>query len=362
MCNKEEVIKNNSEILFIYDAKMTNPNGDPDDENKPRMDYDRSRNIVSDVRLKRYIRDYLLDYEENVDVFVRRMGNKVVDATNRLKQLISDNEKEICESDLLKKDLLKKNKDKLEPQVMNLGNHLDWLLGKLIDVRFFGATIPIKAKTGSGSSITFTGPIQFNWGYSLNKVFGVYESNAITSTFSGASENHSTMGKDYRVAYSILAFHGIVSAKRAIGTCLKIGDLELFDRSIINSILLEATTRSKTGQEPLLYIRVEYNNDNFFIGDLRKYVKLANNYNGEIPFYDLANSERSKAYLYATDTNGDPYSPSWYTLNLRSQYAISDAFKGTISIENITNQRYRTYSSGIAAPGTNFILGLGYRF
>ncbi|WP_461444385.1 TonB-dependent receptor [Maribacter sp.] len=86
------------------------------------------------------------------------------------------------------------------------------------------------------------------------------------------------------------------------------------------------------------------------------------NYNGEIPFYDLANSERSKAYIYAADDNGNPYSPSWYTLNLRSQYAISNAFKATMNLENLTDQRYRTYSSGIAAPGRNFILGLAYQF
>lgn len=86
------------------------------------------------------------------------------------------------------------------------------------------------------------------------------------------------------------------------------------------------------------------------------------NYNGEIPFDDLANSERSKAYLYASDSEGNPYSPSWYTLNLRSQYEISNAFRASINLENITDQRYRGYSSGITAPGVNLILGLGYRF
>ncbi|MBS9462542.1 TonB-dependent receptor [Flagellimonas sp. 389] len=86
------------------------------------------------------------------------------------------------------------------------------------------------------------------------------------------------------------------------------------------------------------------------------------NYNGEISFNDLAFSERSKEFIYATDENGNPFSPSWYTLNFRSQYKISNALKTTISLENMTNQRYRTYSSGIVAPGTNFILGLGYSF
>lgn len=86
------------------------------------------------------------------------------------------------------------------------------------------------------------------------------------------------------------------------------------------------------------------------------------NYNGSIPFDDLAASERSKDYIYAVDANGNPYSPSWHTLNFRSQYGISNDLKVSISFENITNQRYRSYSSGIAAPGTNIILGLGYRF
>jgi len=86
------------------------------------------------------------------------------------------------------------------------------------------------------------------------------------------------------------------------------------------------------------------------------------NYNGEIPFNDLAISEKSKEYIYATDSNGNPFSPLWYTLNFRSQYTISNAIKATMSLENITNQRYRTYSSGIVAPGINLILGLGYHF
>lgn len=86
------------------------------------------------------------------------------------------------------------------------------------------------------------------------------------------------------------------------------------------------------------------------------------NYNGEIPFNDLAASERGKTYIYAVDSEGNPYSPSWYTVNFRSQFSISNALKASVSLENMTDQRYRSYSSGIAAPGTNLILGLGYRF
>ncbi|MDT0606518.1 TonB-dependent receptor [Croceitalea rosinachiae] len=86
------------------------------------------------------------------------------------------------------------------------------------------------------------------------------------------------------------------------------------------------------------------------------------NYNEEIAFEDLALSEQSKDFIYASDKNGNPFSPSWYTLNFRSQYQISNALKTTLSLENFTDQRYRTYSSGIVAPGINLILGLGYSF
>ena len=86
------------------------------------------------------------------------------------------------------------------------------------------------------------------------------------------------------------------------------------------------------------------------------------NYNGEIPFEDLAFSERNKEFIYATDQNGNPFSPSWYTLNLRSHYDITQSLKASLNLENITNQRYRTYSSGIVAPGTNLVLGLDYSF
>ena len=83
-------------------------------------------------------------------------------------------------------------------------------------------------------------------------------------------------------------------------------------------------------------------------------------YNGEFSFNELAPSEASKDYLYASDDNGNPYSPSWYTLNLRTQYRFNDALLLIAGVENITDERYRPYSSGITAAGRNFILSLKY--
>jgi hemoglobin/transferrin/lactoferrin receptor protein len=83
-------------------------------------------------------------------------------------------------------------------------------------------------------------------------------------------------------------------------------------------------------------------------------------YNDELSFYQLAPSETKKDYIYALDANGNPYSPSWYTLNIRTKYKITDDATVVVSLENITDQRYKTYSSGIASPGRNLILSFQY--
>jgi hemoglobin/transferrin/lactoferrin receptor protein len=86
------------------------------------------------------------------------------------------------------------------------------------------------------------------------------------------------------------------------------------------------------------------------------------NYNGELAYKDLAFSERNKEFIYATDAQGNPFSPSWYTLNFRSAYTFRQNYQITFAVENLTDQRYRTYSSGIAAPGINVIAGIRGRF
>lgn len=85
-------------------------------------------------------------------------------------------------------------------------------------------------------------------------------------------------------------------------------------------------------------------------------------FNGQFDYDELSISEQGKTYMYALDADGNPYSPSWQTLNLVSQYQISEAVQATAALENITDERYRTYSSGISAPGRNLILAVKYLF
>ena len=85
-------------------------------------------------------------------------------------------------------------------------------------------------------------------------------------------------------------------------------------------------------------------------------------YSGEVNFENLNIEERGKPEIYAIDVNGNPYSPSWYTLNLKGMYELTDQLQLSVGIENITNQRYRPYSSGIVAPERNYIIALRANF
>jgi hemoglobin/transferrin/lactoferrin receptor protein len=88
------------------------------------------------------------------------------------------------------------------------------------------------------------------------------------------------------------------------------------------------------------------------------FIEASVQYNGQIKNEDLAPSEQAKTDIYAKDANGKPYSPGWFTLNLKAVYQIVKNLMITTGWENMTNQRYRPYSSGIAAAGSNFIISL----
>ncbi len=231
----------NGEILLLYEAKLTNPNGDPDEENRPRIDPKTNINLVTDVRLKRYFRDYVIEKFGEDYIWVSTIGGKHVDATDRHK--------------------------KLEEKNMSPEN--------LIDIRLFGATIPKKKGEGAskGEAISYTGPVQFSWGYSLHPV-ELVDSSTITSIFSGAVKEYGTFGKDWRLYYSLIAFYGVVSGMRAKYTKLKAKDLKILDDFLWKALKVMTTTRSKIGQRPLLYVRINYSDKETLLGDLRDYIDI----------------------------------------------------------------------------------------
>ena len=90
--------------------------------------------------------------------------------------------------------------------------------------------------------------------------------------------------------------------------------------------------------------------------------ELVWNTNGTIRSSEMPPGESTKPEIYALDTDGKPYSPGWQVLSLRSAYDFKNGMTITAGCENITDQRYRTYSSGMVAAGRNFIVSLRYGF
>ena len=89
--------------------------------------------------------------------------------------------------------------------------------------------------------------------------------------------------------------------------------------------------------------------------------ELAWTYNGRISAEDLPPSERAKPEIYAQDMQGRPWSPSWNALNLRTAWQATKSIQLTASWENMTDRRYRTYSSGVVAPGSQVVVSGRFR-
>ncbi|EKB47816.1 type I-B CRISPR-associated protein Cas7/Csh2 [Cecembia lonarensis] len=277
-------IKNNSDFLFIYEAINCNPNGDPDQENKPRMDYETQTNLVTDTRLKRYIRDYFMN--EGKEVFVSMEEGKKVNPDQKLEFTINRllTEQDLVETyfdgnDEMRKsfdDIIKEKKEKegVFKALQNKKNRAlnDFILDKIVketflDIRLFGSAFAV-----GGFTHAYTGPVQINWGYSLNKVYQIDSDSIVTIM----NDDSSTFGKDYRVHYSLLAFHGVVNKYSAKQTGLKEKDLEEFRNGIWQAIP-SLPTRSKLNQYPKLYLEIVYNDgfNNGHFGDLRDLIQCS---------------------------------------------------------------------------------------
>lgn len=237
-----ETIRNRSEILFLYDVKDANPNGDPVDENKPRIDEETGINIVTDVRLKRTIRDYLYEFKGQ-EVFVRQTYTK----DNKLKTK--------------------------EDRVKEFGQDEKNIIQSCIDIRLFGATTAIEKQT-----MTLTGPVQFKYGRSLHKVdLKYFKGTTVMPSREGAEQG--TFWERYILPYSLIVFYGVVNenAARQQEIPLTESDLDLmFEAMWIGTKNL--ISGSKFGQMPRLLLQVKYKeNENFHIGELDKLVSLTTN-------------------------------------------------------------------------------------
>jgi hemoglobin/transferrin/lactoferrin receptor protein len=156
--------------------------------------------------------------------------------------------------------------------------------------------------------------------------------------------------------------HKVVNANQAriYGVSL---DVELqLHRNLLFSSNLTFTQGEDDAGEPLRHVAPTFGQSELQYEQPGWKMALYARYNGEISHGELAPSERSKTHMYALDDQGQPYSPAWWTLNLKGSYHITKSLSLDAGVENILDVRYRPYSSGIVAPGRNFIAALRARF
>ena len=264
----DNLIQNKSEILFIYESTYNIPNGDPF-TGEQRYDDETKKILISDVRIKRYIRDYLI--EKGYKVFVTNDNDSLDNsegsaASRRFKKLQSEN------SERIKKT-----------QSENSDNPKEILL-KCIDVRLFGGIVTIKNKKNknktesesedeNASAFNLTGPVQFALlSPSLNEIELRMHQN--TSVFSSSeTKKQGAIGTTTLVPYSINQIHGWINPYSAEETNLTNEDVSIMFRSLWDSIN-NVNTRSKSNQNSLLLIEIVYKQPNKKIYGLDRLIKI----------------------------------------------------------------------------------------
>jgi CRISPR-associated protein Csh2 len=242
--SKNNLLENRHEIVFMYDVRDANPNGDPDNSNMPRMDDETEQNIVTDVRLKRTIRDFWLENGEKI--LVRAETNK---EGNR--KTMDDLATEFLNMGSITKSKAAEARAKLATDLPK----------EFIDVRSFGAAVTL-----SNANYSITGTVQFGLGRSLNKP--LIKTKTITATLASTEEKgQGTFGEYHIVDYSLINFHGIASEINAIKTMFTREDLnELFRGMWMGTKQLN--TRSKFNHMPRLLMDIESKKGKSQIGDL----------------------------------------------------------------------------------------------
>jgi CRISPR-associated protein Csh2 len=248
-----------SELLFFYDARMCNPNGDTE-ENKPRYDEECQKVQVTEFRLKRTIRKYL---------------NEIMHEKILLRQELDDElEKELGETGFkrlpqLASDYIYSVPGKRQGKMVQIPKiKKEGVIADHIDVRLFGILFPVEAVP-----FKMTGPVQFKMAQSLNIIdsdtdiipVGMTSLVPNTKDEAGVSKGGS-FGNKWIVRYAFLQHHGFVNNNVAKQIGLKAIDV----KKMLTAMWYgtdELMTTSKFGQKSRLLIKVNYK-DNGYLADL----------------------------------------------------------------------------------------------
>ena len=236
-----------SEILFLYEATYSIPNGDPF-TGEQRYDIETKSILVSDVRIKRYIRDQIAQTDPNSIFVLHDPGEAKAEKSADPESGAAARAKKLANGDMT----LEKFKE-------------------LIDVRLFGGIV-----TAKKGAITLTGPVQFALlNPSLNKVDMRMHQN--TSVFASSTEkSRGAIGTTTVVPYALLQIHGWINPFSALQTDLTETDIDTMFKALWNGIN-NVNTRSKSNQSSVLLLQVIYVNPTDKLYGLDRVLKLNRN-------------------------------------------------------------------------------------
>jgi len=209
-------IANRYEFVLLFDVENGNPNGDPDAGNMPRLDPETGHGLVTDVCLKRKIRNHVALTKGNEAGFQIYIQEKaVLNETNTL---------------AYKEYNLKPEKKKLPKKVEDARKVTGWMCANFYDIRAFGAVMTTEVNCGQ-----VRGPVQLAFATSVEPVF----SQEISITRMAVTnikdlEKERTMGRKHIIPYGLYFAKGFVSAPLAEKTGFNEADLELLWKSLIN--------------------------------------------------------------------------------------------------------------------------------
>ena len=219
-----EVIKNRYEFVVLFDVENGNPNGDPDAGNLPRIDPESGYGIVTDVCLKRKIRNYVETVKEDAPGYRIYIKENVPlnRSDNEAYQALGKDEKKIKE--------LKKSTPDIDRKIR------DFMCGNFYDIRTFGAVMTtfVKAALNCGQ---VRGPVQLGFARSIDPIITqeVTITRVAITTEADAEKKSTEMGRKNIVPYGLYRVEGYISANLARKvTGFTEEDLELLWEAIIN--------------------------------------------------------------------------------------------------------------------------------
>jgi len=272
-------IKNRYDFVFLFDVKDGNPNGDPDFDNMPRTDEETNQGLVTDVCVKRKVRNYVQLFkglESPYDIFIRE--------GNVLNPLIDEkrNDADKIESD--------------QKKAIRLGR--DAMCNQYFDIRTFGAVMSTgdekpaeedeengkekknkdktKGKKIKGLGVV-RGPVQLTFARSIDPVFtkSISLTRCCVTKESDAEDKNNTFGSKNTVSYGLYRMHGFISATDAVKTGFSENDKELLFEALINAFENDhAAARGEMNPRALIVFKHESHLGNARAGQLFELVQV----------------------------------------------------------------------------------------